>query len=55
MGIPRDDGRRGRLDDVSQVGVGKVLPQSADGGRRKDDVANLAQANQKNPQFTARR
>jgi hypothetical protein len=49
MGIVHDDRRRGRLDDVGEVGVWKRPPQGMNGRGREDDVADLAQADEKNP------
>ena len=36
-----DDRRRGRLDEIGEVRVGKSLAQRAHGRRREDDVADL--------------
>ena len=47
--IALDDRRRRRLDDISEVGVWETAPERVDGGRRKDDVADLPEADEKNP------
>jgi hypothetical protein len=49
--IVRDDGCGQRLDEVADAGAGKVLPESPDGRGRKDDVSDLAQADDENAQF----
>jgi hypothetical protein len=49
MGIVRDDRRGSRFDEVRQVGRRESLTQRAHGGRRKDDVADLAQPDEENP------
>jgi hypothetical protein len=41
MRIGGHDRRRMRLDDVGQLGVGKVSSEGANGGCREDDVADL--------------
>jgi hypothetical protein len=47
------DYRRGeRLDHVADVGVGKVLAKSPNRGGRKDDVSDLAQADEENAQIS---
>jgi hypothetical protein len=51
MRITGDDGRRGRLDDIGEVGVRKSPAQGMDGRRGEDDIANLAQPNQENPTY----
>ena len=42
MRIGGHDRRRMRLDDVGQPGVRKVLSEGANGGRREDDITDLA-------------
>jgi len=43
--------RLGRsFDEISDARVRKLAPERADGGRREDDVADQAQANQENLQ-----
>ena len=49
MGGFRNDRRRQRFNDVAEVGVWEMLAQGTNRGRREDNVANLAQANQKDP------
>lgn len=49
MRIVRNDGCRQRLNDVAEVSVREVLAQGTNRGRREDNVADLAQANQKDP------
>ena len=48
MRVVLDDRRRVRLDDVGDVGGGKVAAQRANGRRREDDIADLAEPDQKN-------
>ena len=47
--IALDDRRSRRLDDISEVGARETAPQRVDGGCRKDDVADLPEADEKNP------
>jgi hypothetical protein len=49
MRVIGDNRRRRRLNDVGEVRVRKATPQSANGRRRENHIANFAQANQKNP------
>jgi hypothetical protein len=41
-----------RLDEVSEVRPGKVLPNRTDSRRGKDDVTNLAQSYEQDFQFS---
>ena len=47
-----DHGRGERLDQVADVGVGKVLSKSPDCRGREDDVADFAQADEENAQMS---
>ena len=51
MRVGRNHRRGGRLDHISDVRVGEVAAQAADGGRRKDDVADFAQPDEKDFQL----
>ena len=46
MRIAQHDGRGLFFDDVGEFGVGVVAPNRANGGRREDDIANQAQADE---------
>ena len=50
-GLPDDDRRGGGFDDIGEVRVGKPLAQRANGRRREDDVADLAQPDQQNRNY----
>ncbi len=50
IGIVLDDRRRGRLDEVRDVGLGKAPAERANGRRREDDVADLPQPDQQDLQ-----
>src|SRR5262249_4023343 len=47
VGVADDDRRRVRFDDVGEVSVRVVPPQSVNRRRREDHIADLAQTNQK--------
>jgi hypothetical protein len=48
--VRRDDGSGRRLDEITQMGVGKAIANGSDGRRREDDIADLAQTNQEDLQ-----
>jgi len=50
IGIALDDRRRGRLDEVRDVGLWKAPPDRSNGRRREDDVPDLPQADQQDLQ-----
>jgi hypothetical protein len=49
MRVIGDNRRRRRLNDVGEVRVRKATPQGMNGRSRENHIADLAQANQKNP------
>ncbi len=50
IGIVLDDRRRGRLDEVCDVGLWKAPPDRSNGRRREDDVPDLPQPDQQDLQ-----